>query len=76
MLKNKGFTLVELLIVVIVIGILVSLAVPNYMASIEKTKAGKAKQSLQAIRSSETWYRAHMDQYTADIPSLEEWVCL
>ena len=70
--ENKGFTLVELLIVVIVVGILVSLAMPNYMASVEKTKAGKAKQSMQAIQSSESWYRAYMDKYTDDITVLED----
>ncbi len=71
--KDKGFTLVELLMVVIILGILVSLALPNYMAGVEKTKAGKAKQSMQAIRSSESWYRAHMDEYVADITVLQEW---
>lgn len=73
MAKNKGFTLIELLMVVIVIGVLLSIAIPNYMTSIEKSKAGKAKQSLQSIRSSESWYRAHMDEYTNDITILEDW---
>jgi len=73
MIKNKGFTLVELLMVVIIVGILVSLAVPNYMAGVEKAKAGKAKQSMQAIRSAESWYRAHMDEYTSDITILVDW---
>ncbi|MBI4845214.1 MAG: prepilin-type N-terminal cleavage/methylation domain-containing protein [Candidatus Omnitrophica bacterium] len=71
MVKIKGFTLIELLIVVVVVGILVSLAIPNYMTSIERTKAGRAKFNLQAIRSSESWYRAHEDIYTDDLGLLE-----
>ena len=43
------------------------------MASIEKTKAGKAKFSMQAIRSSQSWYRAHNDEYIDDILVLEDW---
>jgi len=69
----RAFTLVELLIVVIVIGILVSLAVPNYLASVERSKAGKAQNALLAIRNTQTWYRAHMDNYCDNIPDLQDW---
>ncbi|MBU4306179.1 MAG: type II secretion system GspH family protein [Candidatus Omnitrophica bacterium] len=72
-MRTNGFTLIELLIVVLVIGILVSFALPTYLRAIERTKAGKAKQSLAAIRSTETWYRAHMDQYCDDITLLLDW---
>lgn len=64
-MKRKGFTLVELLMVVIIIGILVTLAIPNYYRSVERAKAGKAKAAMDAVRKSELQYRAFNDEYTA-----------
>ncbi len=70
-MKKKGFTLVELLMVVIIIGILVTLAVPNYYRSIERAKAGKAKAAMDAIRKGELQYRAFNDTYSDDLADLE-----
>ena len=69
-MKRKGFTLVELLMVVIIIGILVTLAVPNYYKSIERTKGAKAKANLKTIRDAETIYRNMNDTYTTILTDL------
>ena len=66
-MSKKGFTLVELLMVVIIIGILVTLAVPNYYRSVERAKAGKAKAAMDGIRKAELQYRAFNDEYTATL---------
>jgi len=50
MMDKKAFTLVELLIVVIIIGILATLAVPQYNKMVEKTKWTEALNTLGAIR--------------------------
>ena len=70
-MKRKGFTLVELLMVVIIIGILVTLAVPNYYRSIERTKAAKAKAAMDAIRKAELQYRAFNDSYGGTLSDME-----
>ncbi len=72
-MKKDGFTLIELLIVVIVIGVLVAIAIPNYMRSVERSKAGKAKNNLHAIKDSQTWYRAFNDIYCDNINTLASW---
>ncbi|MFH2144420.1 MAG: prepilin-type N-terminal cleavage/methylation domain-containing protein [Candidatus Omnitrophota bacterium] len=72
-MKRQGFTLVELLMVVIIIGILVTLAVPNYYKSIERAKAGKAKAACDAIRKAQLQYRAFNDTYASDIADLSDY---
>jgi type IV pilus assembly protein PilA len=47
-LLHKGFTLVELMIVIVIVGILSAVAIPNFLAQTEKAKATEAKASLAA----------------------------
>lgn len=49
MRKNKGFTLIELMIVVAIIGILAAIAIPNFMRFMSKTKRAEVKYNLEAI---------------------------
>ena len=58
--NQTGFTLVELMIVVIVIGILATVSVPMYQLIPERSRATEADAALGAIRSAmRVWYGEH-----------------
>jgi len=60
---SKGFTLVELMVVVAIIGILSAIAVPNFKKYQAKSKQSEAKIQLAAIYSSEVGANSDYDTY-------------
>ncbi len=61
--KDNGFTLIELMIVVVIIGLLASQAIPRFMPASVKTKQSEAKQLLRQIYTMERAYRQEHDTY-------------
>jgi prepilin-type N-terminal cleavage/methylation domain-containing protein len=56
--KEKGFTLVELMIVVAIIGVLAAVAIPKFAQMLEKSREGATKGNLGAIKSAVSNYYA------------------
>ena len=55
--KEKGFTLIELMIVVVIIGLLAAMAIPRFMRVTTKSKQSEAKLVLKQIYTNERAYR-------------------
>jgi general secretion pathway protein G len=66
--KSQGFSLLELMVVIVIIGILASMIVPNIMGSQERANVQKAVSDITALEGSLSLYK--MDNY--DYPSTEQ----
>ncbi|GEM_PF-3453114 len=58
-LAAKGFTLIETLMVIAVLGVLAGLAVPTYMGRVEQSRAEEAKVNLYTIYTAEKVYKVN-----------------
>lgn len=63
--KSLGFTLIELMVVVALIGVLAAIAIPNFNKHILRTKSSEAAMNIQAIRTCEISYAGIRDVYLA-----------
>ena len=71
-IKNcKGFNLIELLVVVLIIGILAAIALPKYQLIKDKAKYTQAMTLLAAINSAQSRYMLNMNTYTDNFNNLD-----
>jgi len=66
--KNRGFTLVEIMVVVVIIGIIAASIIPSIMGTPGEAKISTAKADVAAIDSAVERFYIHMDRY----PTTEE----
>jgi general secretion pathway protein G len=70
MKNNKGFTLIELLIVMAIIATLLTIAVPRYYASIDRSKEAVLKENLYQMRDAIGKYYADKGKYPESLEAL------
>ena len=70
MVVRKGFTLIELMIVLAIVATLLSIAVPRYYSSIDRSKEAVLKENLYQMRDAIGKYHADKGKYPADLQSL------
>ncbi|UII30377.1 type IV pilin protein [Fulvivirga ulvae] len=68
--KVTGFTLSELLVVLVIIGILILLALPVLMPLISKTRSVEAKQALKHLQTLQKTYFYEYSRYSGDLQQL------
>ena len=70
--RNTGFTTLELLMVIVVIGILAVIAMPRFFNAHDRTHVGAAQYDLTALRQALAIYAVDHDRYPSSIASYEE----
>lgn len=70
-LKVAGYNLQEVLVVLVIIGILLLLALPNLMPLISKAKSTEAQLQLSHIYNSQTTYRYMYSKYSPDLSEID-----
>ncbi len=68
---RKGFTLVELAVVIVIIGVLAAFGVPRFLKSVERSKAAEAFAYLSAVRAAQERYQAREGTYADNMSKLD-----
>ena len=70
MARSRGFTLIEMLMVVVIIGILVTVMIPRYASTKEKARVTAMKSDLRNLASAEESYYYDYASYTTSLAAM------
>jgi type IV pilus assembly protein PilE len=70
MKANRGLTLIELMIVIVIVGILAAIAIPVYTNYMQRARRADAKTALEQLRASQEMFRAERGSYSTDLVQL------
>jgi general secretion pathway protein G len=68
---EQGFTLLEIMVVVVIIGLLAAIVVPNFVGNIDKAAVSRAKQDLRGIETALNLYRLDNFRYPSTADGLQ-----
>lgn len=68
---RQGFSLVELSVVVIIIGVLAAFGVPRLFQSVERSKASESFKYLASVRAAQERFQARQGTYASDVADLD-----
>jgi general secretion pathway protein G len=69
-MRRGGFTLIELLVVLTIVAILLTIAVPRYYGSLDKSKEAVLKENLYQLRDAISKYHADKGRYPESLEAL------
>lgn len=70
MKQRKGFTLIELIVVLAIVALLVALVAPRYVRSVDNAREASLRTSLSAMRDAIDKYAADKGRYPASLETL------
>lgn len=68
---KKGFTLAEMLVVVLILGILAGIALPQYKIAVEKSRAQQAIITIESVANAQELYYFYNGKYTTEFSDLD-----
>jgi type IV pilus assembly protein PilE len=70
MRSNRGFTLTELLIVIVIVGVLAAIAIPVYTNYMQRARRADGKTALEQLRAAQEMCRGEKGSYSTDLAAL------